>query len=220
MPSPPPPLASLCRARLVLVPALLLLPSMAHGVGDESARALSVGEELVAETMPLRHGRRVYRIDGLRPSAWYEVKISYPASIPSSFSIQLLDNWSSKNRRLLNTEKIIFKAESSNPVYVLVTVEPEGVVAKPNVPERELALFNIGTVVVFLYNSFRSSFMISEIKLVKHVTNFIKSMYELCESLGIPVQNYRMNQPFEPRQALCISKFGSSILDACYTQFI
>ncbi|XP_008665622.1 uncharacterized protein [Zea mays] len=111
--------------------------------GDESARALSVGEELVAETMPLRHGRRVYRIHGLRPSAWYEVKISYPASIPSSFSIRLVDDWGSKNRRLLNTEKIIFKAESSSPVYVLVTVEPEGVVAKPNVPERELALFNI-----------------------------------------------------------------------------
>ena len=68
-------------------------------------------------------------------------------------------------------------------VYVLVTVEPEGVVAKPNVPERKLALFNIGTVVMFLYSSFRSSFMISEIKLVKQVTNFIKSMYELCESL-------------------------------------
>jgi hypothetical protein len=47
------------------------------------------------------------------------------------------------NRRLLNTEKIIFKAQSSRPVYVLVTVEPEGVVAKPNVPERELAVFNI-----------------------------------------------------------------------------
>jgi len=31
MPSPLPQLASLCRARLVLVPALLLLPSMAHG---------------------------------------------------------------------------------------------------------------------------------------------------------------------------------------------
>lgn len=99
-----------------------------------------------------------------------------------------MDDWGSKNRRLLNTEKIIFKAESSSPVsvecrsaielnlsvacgilmaflssvrqqlyvidlfqvYVLVTVEPEGVVAKPNVPERELALFNIGTVVVSL----------------------------------------------------------------------
>jgi hypothetical protein len=55
----------------------------------------------------------------------------------------------SMNRRLLNTEKIIFKAQNSWPVYVLVTVEPEGVVAKPNVPERELAMFNIGTIVWF-----------------------------------------------------------------------
>ncbi|RLN25284.1 hypothetical protein C2845_PM07G03220 [Panicum miliaceum] len=115
---------------------------------EKSTRVLSIGKELVGETVPLHHGRLVYRVDGLRPSAWYEVKISYPASIPSSFSIQLVDDpedadWSSKNRRLLNTEKIIFKAEGSSPVYVLVTVEPEGVLAKPNVPERELALFNI-----------------------------------------------------------------------------
>uniref|UniRef100_A0A453M543 Uncharacterized protein n=1 Tax=Aegilops tauschii subsp. strangulata TaxID=200361 RepID=A0A453M543_AEGTS len=117
---------------------------------EEPARALSVGDELVGETMPLRHGRRVYRLAGLRPPAWYEVKISYPASIPSSFSIRLVsdpdavEDQGSKNRRLLNTEKIIFKAESTKPVYVLVMVEPEGVVAKPNVKERELALFNIG----------------------------------------------------------------------------
>ncbi|RCV40378.1 hypothetical protein SETIT_9G048300v2 [Setaria italica] len=150
MPSPRRPLASPCRGRIVVVvllSALLLLSSAAHSA-EESTRVLSVGEELVGETMPLRNGRRVYRINGLRPSAWYEVKISYPASIPSSFSIRLVDDpdgadWSSKNRRLLNTEKIIFKAEGSNPVYVLVTVEPEGVVAKPNVPEREHALFNI-----------------------------------------------------------------------------
>jgi len=36
---------------------------------EESKRVLSVGKELVGETMPLRHGRRVYRVDGLRPSA-------------------------------------------------------------------------------------------------------------------------------------------------------
>jgi hypothetical protein len=38
-------------------------------------------------------------------------------------------------------------------VYVLVIVEPEGVVAKPNVPEREDALFNIGMALVSHYNS-------------------------------------------------------------------
>ncbi|CAL4953972.1 unnamed protein product [Urochloa decumbens] len=147
MPSPRRPLASPCHGRIVvLLSALLLLSSAAHSMAEESTRVLSVGKELLGETMPLHHGRRVYRIDGLRPSAWYEVKISYPASIPSSFSIRLVDDldgadWSSKNRRLLNTEKIIFKAEGSSPVYALVTVE--GVVAKLNVTEREHALFNI-----------------------------------------------------------------------------
>ncbi|KAB8108314.1 hypothetical protein EE612_043891 [Oryza sativa] len=115
----------------------------------EEGRVLTVGDELMGETMLLRHGSRLYRLDGTRSSAWYEVKISYPASIPSSFSIRLVDDphsvedLGSMNRRLLNTEKIIFKAQNSWPVYVLVTVEPEGVVAKPNVPERELAVFNI-----------------------------------------------------------------------------
>jgi len=95
---------------LLLVPALLLLSSAAHRSAprpparldplaplpvtlppdrtlafpcsaEESTRVLRVGKELVGETMPLRHGQRVYRVDGLRPSAWYEVKISYPASV-------------------------------------------------------------------------------------------------------------------------------------------
>uniref|UniRef100_A0ACD5YMK2 Uncharacterized protein n=1 Tax=Avena sativa TaxID=4498 RepID=A0ACD5YMK2_AVESA len=148
MPSPSPPHSSLCcRRRMSFLLIILFLLSCAHSL-EEEAKALRVGVELVGETLPLRRGWRLYRLAGLRPPAWYEIKISYPTSIPSSFSIRLvndpgaLEDWGSKNRRLLNTEKIIFKAESK-PVYVLVTVEPEGVVAKPNVPERELALFNI-----------------------------------------------------------------------------
>ncbi|KAL5209385.1 hypothetical protein ABZP36_005008 [Zizania latifolia] len=154
LPLPPPlPLSSPCRhhCRLLLLPQILLLCTLIlpSARSLEEGRVLTVGEELTGEAMPLRHGRRLYRLDGMRPSAWYEVKISYPASIPSSFSIRLVsdpysvEDWGSKNRRLLNTEKIIFKAESSKPVYILVTVEPEGVVAKPNVPERELVMFNI-----------------------------------------------------------------------------
>ena len=147
MPSPPPSLSSLCRCLCFLLTILFLLSSARSSL--EEARALSVGDELVGETIPLRYGRRLYRLAGLRPPAWYEIKISYPTSIPSSFSIRLVndpnavEDLGSKNRRLLNTEKILFKAESTRPVYVLVMVEPEGVVAKPNVPERELALFNI-----------------------------------------------------------------------------
>ncbi|KQK12621.1 uncharacterized protein LOC100822104 isoform X1 [Brachypodium distachyon] len=150
---PPLPLSSPCRNSVcfLLLITLFLLSTARSSLeeGEKEARALRVGDELVGETMPLRHGRRLYMLAGLRPPAWYEVKISYPASVPSSFSIRLVndpgavEDWGSKNRRLLNTEKIIFKAENTKPVYVLVTVEPEGVVAKPNVPERELALFNI-----------------------------------------------------------------------------
>ncbi|XP_047092839.1 uncharacterized protein LOC124704611 [Lolium rigidum] len=149
MPAPPPPLSSPCRRTCFLLAILSLLSSARSSLEAEDARSLRVGDELLAEAMPLRHGRRLYRLAGLRPHAFYEVKISYPASIPSSFSIRLVnepdavEDSGSKNRRLLNTEKIIFKAESTEPVYVLVTVEPEGVVAKPNVSERELALFNI-----------------------------------------------------------------------------
>ncbi|EMS55672.1 hypothetical protein TRIUR3_10103 [Triticum urartu] len=167
--------------RVLLIVLLLLSSARSSLEAKESARALSVGDELVGETMPLRHGRRVYRLAGLLPPAWYEVKISYPASIPSSFSIRLVsdpdavEDQGSKNRRLLNTEKIIFQAESTKPVYVLVTVEPEGVVAKPNVSERELALFNIGKGLEICRTFF-------------HTTKYKSLICTMCDELllGIP----------------------------------
>ncbi|XP_077214696.1 uncharacterized protein LOC143849523 isoform X1 [Tasmannia lanceolata] len=115
-------------------------------------KVLNVGEELWKETFPLQMGRRLYQLHGFKASTWYEVKISYPASIPVSFSIQLKRDrselWLNMNRRLLNTEKLIFKADSHDlhsdhsEMYVLVTVEPAGIVAKP-VREREFVIFNI-----------------------------------------------------------------------------
>ncbi|MCL7043123.1 hypothetical protein MKW94_018425 [Papaver nudicaule] len=114
------------------------------------SKVLKVGEELQHETLPLQMGSRLYRLIGLKSFTSYEVKISYPASIPASFSIQLItdkldtgDNW--RNRRLLNTEKLIFNHQSldQSEKYVLVSVEPAGVVAIPGVNERELVVFNI-----------------------------------------------------------------------------
>ncbi|KAK1314398.1 Pentatricopeptide repeat-containing protein [Acorus calamus] len=112
--------------------------------------------ELQQETIPLQNGYRFYNILGLKASKWYEVKISYPASIPSSFSIQLKSDPSdfglNKNRRLLNTEKLIFNVKNHNwtsgdsKLYALVTVEPEGIVGKLHVQERELVIFNIAIV--------------------------------------------------------------------------
>ncbi|XP_054797426.1 uncharacterized protein LOC129302505 [Prosopis cineraria] len=111
---------------------------------DEN-KILRVGEELWRESLPLNGGSRLYELGDLKPQTWYEVKISYPASIPAGFSIQLdKDMVRNNNRRLLNTEKLIFKTESNlDKTRVLVTVEPEGFVAMPHVPDRPSIIFNI-----------------------------------------------------------------------------
>ncbi|XP_061357478.1 uncharacterized protein LOC133301794, partial [Gastrolobium bilobum] len=117
-----------------------------HRVED---KFLKVGEELWKETLPLQGGSRFYHLQDLKPHMWYEVKISYPASIPASFSIQLKRDKSdvvpNNNRRLLNTEKLIFKTYSNQDEthLLLVTVEPEGFPAKLHVPERQFIIFNI-----------------------------------------------------------------------------
>lgn len=115
MPSPPYSLSSLCRRLCFLLTIILFLlssarrcasfaasircsswycastppPSFPRSSLEEEARALSVGDELVGETVPLRYGRRLYRLAGLRPPAWYEIKISYPTSVRSGPSHRL-----------------------------------------------------------------------------------------------------------------------------------
>ncbi|KAL5541662.1 hypothetical protein UlMin_009372 [Ulmus minor] len=80
------------------------------------SKILKVGEELWKETLPQQMGSRLYQIQRLKPHTWYDVKISYLASIPASFSLQLrrgnLNSALRVNRRLLNTKKLIFKAEN------------------------------------------------------------------------------------------------------------
>ena len=45
------------------------------------SKILKVGEELWKETLPLQMGSWLYQLQGLKPHTWYEVKISYPASV-------------------------------------------------------------------------------------------------------------------------------------------
>ncbi|KAH0645134.1 hypothetical protein KY284_033018 [Solanum tuberosum] len=115
-------------------------------------KVLQVGQELMKETLPLQSGSRLYELQGLNSNKWYEVKISYPASIPATFTLQLSKGSSGLNvgRKLLNTEKIIFQADNSlqllgdkGEMFVLVNVEPEGIVAIPGVKEREHIIYNI-----------------------------------------------------------------------------
>ncbi|PIA64561.1 hypothetical protein AQUCO_00100201v1 [Aquilegia coerulea] len=81
------------------------------------SKVLNVGVGLWEETIPLKLGSRLYELRGLKSSSW----------------------------RLLNTEKLIFKAGGNNSggMYVRVSVEPAGVFAIPYAAERESVIFNI-----------------------------------------------------------------------------
>ncbi|XP_042037415.1 uncharacterized protein LOC121783416 isoform X2 [Salvia splendens] len=132
---------------------LLSNPSYSYGNVVNDDKVLRVGEELFKEVLPLQNGARFYHLQGLKPQMWYEVKMSYPSSIPASFSLQLKrgapDLGLNQGRKLLNTEKIIFKTDGitslieQGEMSVLVNVEPEGVVAIPGKQETEYIIFNI-----------------------------------------------------------------------------
>lgn len=57
-------------------------------------KVLNVGKELKKETLPLQMGHRRYQLHGLKASMWYEVKISYPASVCIMFSPDILYSFS------------------------------------------------------------------------------------------------------------------------------
>eukprot|EP00250_Pteridium_aquilinum_P009561 c18754_g1_i2 orf=532-1290(+) len=127
-----------------------ILPSISD------VRKLKVGQELFTEQLALNRGQCIYVLEGLELPKSYEVKISYPASIPASFTIELLKEGSFQatrgGRRLLNTEKLMFRADESQgaeiyddmlSAHVLVTVEPASVVAMPHTKDHTFAVFNI-----------------------------------------------------------------------------
>ncbi|CAA0810543.1 Unknown protein [Striga hermonthica] len=146
-----------CLCFPIMIISVFWGPMFSHGnmVSEKVLRkVLHVGEELFRETLVLQNGACLYELRGLRPRTWYEVKISYPASIPASFSLRLSRGISDLGlnrggRKLLNTEKLIFETDEilssveQGRMYVLLNVEPEGVVAIPGKQEREYIMFNI-----------------------------------------------------------------------------
>eukprot|EP00668_Euglena_longa_P014640 GGOE01018636.1.p3 GENE.GGOE01018636.1~~GGOE01018636.1.p3 ORF type:complete len:144 (+),score=32.02 GGOE01018636.1:3-434(+) len=59
-----------------------------------------------------------YRIVGLAPSASYEIKVSYPATMPATFEVLWGAAQSQTSRRLLNTHKEIFATDGHGQVKV------------------------------------------------------------------------------------------------------
>lgn len=92
----------------------------------------------------------------LEPNTEYEVRVSYPASMPTVFTMRLTPASgkpavpSGSLRRLLNTEKLVVRSTSQGvvltpdgePAQLSLWAKVEGV-ASPLAPERKEAVFNI-----------------------------------------------------------------------------
>eukprot|EP00741_Cyanophora_paradoxa_P008496 tig00001336_g8221.t1 len=98
-------------------------------------------------------GWRLFALTALRPHAHYEVRISYPATMPSKFSLRLIGDAEKDLRRsLFNTEKLMFKTGALGEILgfslprglsytVCVEVEAEGVSFQSKAPN--FVQFNI-----------------------------------------------------------------------------
>jgi len=59
----------------------------------------------------------IYALDGLEPNSHYEVRISYPATSPTEFSISFVNQVEFKtSRQLLNIEKLMFQTDEEAKV--------------------------------------------------------------------------------------------------------
>jgi len=118
--------------------------------------SFSLCEDLLIPERPLdrqeiRLGeKKIYRLEQLRSLSSYEVKISYPATFPVSFYIELVDDERSQvrtGRRLLNTEKLEFSTpenveEFSQHSRIAIEVDWHGITWKQNVTLGQI-VYNI-----------------------------------------------------------------------------
>lgn len=114
---------------------------------------LKVGEERRFERLPYIDGSSCeYEIEGLQIGKWYEVKISYPASIPADFDITFTQHWrrAAHGRKLLNAEKTTFYIDRMSPPqdseplgHVRVVVHPTGVRSIYHPKDHEFMIYNI-----------------------------------------------------------------------------
>lgn len=68
---------------------------------------------------------RQYEIaaESLQPSTTYEVRVSYPATLPLAISVTFADDMQVTGRSLLNTEKLMFRTDSFGQIEVRISIE-------------------------------------------------------------------------------------------------
>eukprot|EP01112_Ceratiomyxa_fruticulosa_P007084 TRINITY_DN1829_c0_g1_i1.p1 TRINITY_DN1829_c0_g1~~TRINITY_DN1829_c0_g1_i1.p1 ORF type:complete len:199 (+),score=41.07 TRINITY_DN1829_c0_g1_i1:317-913(+) len=140
---------------LCCVIALVAFPTISHC----SYRIKTLKPDLALSKEIVTPGSTiVYKLEQLQASSHYEVRISYPATSPTDFIIQLVTEDSETfdtGRDLLNTEKVMFQTDSKGkilgkfpssplsqttlqPPYVIVTAKYAGVSYLPNMEKEEV----------------------------------------------------------------------------------
>lgn len=111
-------------------PVLLLLPLLLLLVLTCSAQSklLKPFDYITGELIDLDGDARAYQLVDLKPSTGYEVRLSFPASIPAFIKFQIVDGSaaapalrSKQARRLLDCEKLIFATDSNSAVQGFAT---------------------------------------------------------------------------------------------------
>eukprot|EP00803_Ostreobium_quekettii_P009542 evm.model.scf_847EXC.10 EVM.evm.TU.scf_847EXC.10 scf_847EXC:54126-55400(-) len=103
---------------------------------------------------------KIYKMTGLKPGSTYELRVSYPATIPAAISFKIIPNAGGaegalqrSSRRLLNVEKLPFHVELDATIegipagHALVSVSASPAGVRPsaiNRPPEEWLIFNIG----------------------------------------------------------------------------
>eukprot|EP00958_Prasinococcus_capsulatus_P001891 scaffold172_cov355-Prasinococcus_capsulatus_cf.AAC.8 len=174
------------RSGLLLLRWLVLGGVLAAGERGRGAarRKLHAGVELVGEVLPLgspgggggggaettlfEHGVREYELVGMEPARTYEVRVSYPATIPAAFTLRVVvpstatprlvlsgedepELRRSRRRRrrlgarraLLDTEKVVFGARDAGAQPVVRVSAALRGVAPPGHPSHTHVTYNI-----------------------------------------------------------------------------
>eukprot|EP01025_Chloroclados_australasicus_P044044 TRINITY_DN47466_c0_g1_i3.p1 TRINITY_DN47466_c0_g1~~TRINITY_DN47466_c0_g1_i3.p1 ORF type:complete len:196 (+),score=9.52 TRINITY_DN47466_c0_g1_i3:128-715(+) len=133
--------------------AVLLFPAVLCDIAD----VLHPRQPLTMQT--LRFGaEKTYTLQSLIPSQEYEVRVSYPATIPAAISFEWLDETHQNaqgrahQRRLLNLEKVTFIANTAGqpPGLLSVRADREGVHRDGPDSGNTMLMYNIELAPMFL----------------------------------------------------------------------
>ncbi|GAQ84860.1 hypothetical protein KFL_002090120 [Klebsormidium nitens] len=127
---------------LLLANSLALAKVLEPDRQYDTRSSLEAGVPLQQVELPMSGGQALYELKGLKKQQGYEVKISFPGTVPATYHIELVgeerEDTRAGRRRLLDTEKLVFTTDDSGrplrgavPVQaaILVTVQPLGLVS-------------------------------------------------------------------------------------------